>query len=49
MAQDIFQQMAIEKIYQKAYEQSFPGESRSFVSEDDAIEWLFEGKASEGL
>lgn len=41
MAQDIFQQMAIEKIYEKASERPLPCESKAFVSQEDAIEWLF--------
>lgn len=41
MAQDIFQQMAIEKICEKASELPVPYEIRPFVLEVDAIEWLF--------
>ncbi|WP_162054213.1 hypothetical protein [Pontibacter pamirensis] len=40
MARDIFQQMAIDNIYDKASELPMPCESRTFVSKFDAMEWL---------
>ncbi|WP_147294223.1 hypothetical protein [Pontibacter diazotrophicus] len=39
-AQDIFQQMAIERMYEKASERPMPCESRPFISKADAMEWL---------
>ncbi|MFD2512352.1 hypothetical protein ACFSRY_00620 [Pontibacter locisalis] len=41
MAQDLFQQLAIQNIYDKASEVPLPCESRDFVSKDAALEWLF--------
>ncbi len=41
MAQDIFQQLAIESIYEIASETPMPCETRDFVSKDEALEWLF--------
>ncbi|WP_460921232.1 hypothetical protein [Pontibacter brevis] len=41
MAQDIFQQLAIERIYEKASELPMPCETREFVSREEALEWLF--------
>ncbi|NDK55815.1 hypothetical protein [Pontibacter fetidus] len=43
MAQDLFQQIAIESIYDMASEVTLPCTSRDFVVKDDALEWLFSG------
>jgi hypothetical protein len=40
MAQDLFQQIAIETIYDIASEVPLPCTSRDFVVKDDALEWL---------
>lgn len=42
LASDIFQQVAIETIYDIASEVPLPCESRHFVSQEDALQWLFE-------
>ncbi|WP_281163486.1 hypothetical protein [Pontibacter roseus] len=41
MAQDLFQQIAIQTIYEIASKLSMPCESRDFVSREEALEWLF--------
>ncbi|WP_299757682.1 hypothetical protein [uncultured Pontibacter sp.] len=41
MAQDLFQQIAVQAIYDMASEIPLPCESRDFVTEEDALEWLF--------
>jgi hypothetical protein len=40
MAQDLFQQIAIETIYDIASEAPLPCTSRDFVVKEDALEWL---------
>lgn len=47
MAQDIFQQVAIETIYDKASLIPQPCESQDFISMEDALNWLFEGREVE--
>lgn len=42
MAQDLFQQIAIETIYEIASRTPMPCESRDFFSQEEALEWLFE-------
>ena len=41
MAQDLFQQVAIQTIYDMASEVPLHCESRDFVSKEEALEWLF--------
>lgn len=42
LAPDIFQQMAIETIYNTASKIPMPCVTKDFVSREDALEWLFE-------
>ncbi|TPE46215.1 hypothetical protein FJM65_02410 [Pontibacter mangrovi] len=43
LAPDVFQQKAIETIYEKASEMPQPCETRDFIEEQDAIKWLMDG------
>ncbi|WP_242919966.1 hypothetical protein [Pontibacter liquoris] len=40
LAMDIFEQLAIESIYEMASEIPLPCQYRDFISEQDALEWL---------
>lgn len=44
LAKDLFQQLAIESIYEKASAVDLPCESRDFIAKEDAMEWLYEEK-----
>ncbi|MEJ8803828.1 hypothetical protein [Pontibacter sp. H249] len=42
LASDIFQQIAIEVIYETASEIPLPRESKYFLSQEDAMDWLLQ-------